>query len=128
MATIIRQQKVASLLQQALGTIFLRGGHNLLGPVMVTVTEVHVTSNLGLAKVYLSFMLHDNPAAMLQNIEQRKKELRKLLGDQVGKKLRKVPDLQFHIDDSAQNARHINQLLDTLDLPPEVALPSEEMT
>lgn len=127
MATMIRQQKVASLLQQALGTIFLREGHNLLGPVMITVTEVHVTSNLGLAKVYLSFMLHDNPAAMLQNIEQRKKELRKLLGDQIGKKLRKVPDLQFHIDDSAENARHINQLLDTLDLPSDVALPSEEM-
>ena len=127
MATMIRQQKVASLLQQALGTIFLREGHNLLGSVMITVTEVHVTSNLGLAKVYLSFMLHDNPAAMLQNIEQRKKELRKLLGDQIGKKLRKVPDLQFHIDDSAENARHINQLLDTLDLPSDVALPSEEM-
>ena len=127
MATMIRQQKVASLLQQALGTIFLRGGHNLLGPVMVTVTEVHVSSNLVLAKVYLSFMLHDNPAAMLQNIEQRKKELRKLLGDQIGKKLRRVPHLQFRIDDSAEKARHINQLLNTLDLPPDVALPSEEM-
>ncbi|MEM7382876.1 MAG: 30S ribosome-binding factor RbfA [Bacteroidota bacterium] len=127
MATTIRQQQVASLLQQALGTIFLRRGSMLLGPAMVTVTEVQINSNLSLAKVYLSFMLHDNPAAVLKNIEQRKRELRKLLGDQIGKKLRKVPYLQFHIDDSAEKAKHINRLLNTLDLPPDVAAPSKVM-
>lgn len=127
MATTIRQQQVASLLQQALGTIFLRRGPMLLGSAMVTVTEVQINNNLSLAKVYLSFMLHDNPAAVLKNIEQRKRELRKLLGDQIGKKLRKVPYLQFHIDDSAEKARHINRLLNTLDLPPDVAAPSKAM-
>lgn len=127
MATTIRQQQVARLLQQALGTIFLREGPKLLGRVMVTVTEVRINTNLSLAKVYLSFMLHDNPAAVLQNIEQRKKELRKLLGDQIGKKLRRVPYLQFYIDDSAEKARHINRLLNTIDLLPGAETPSKEI-
>ena len=51
MATTIRQQQVAWLLQQALGTIFLREGPKLLGRVMVTVTEVRINTNLSLAKV-----------------------------------------------------------------------------
>ena len=60
MATAVRKQQIASMIQQALGEIFLREGPRLLGQVMVTVTEVHINDNLGLAQVYLSFMLHKN--------------------------------------------------------------------
>lgn len=111
------------MIQQALGEIFLRESPRLLGQVMVTVTEVRINDNLGLAQVYLSFMLHENPAAVLKSIEQRKKELRGLLGHRIGKKLRRVPDLQFYIDDSVEQARQINRLLNALDLPPDTATP-----
>lgn len=123
MATAVRKQQVASMLQQALGEIFLHEGPRLLEHVMVTVTEVRINDNLGLAQVYLSFMLHDNPAAVLKSIEQRKKKFRGLLGHRIGKKLRRVPDLQFYIDNSVEQARQINRLLDALDLPPDTATP-----
>ena len=119
MANPVRNRQVASMIQQALGEIFLQEGPRLFGRVMITVTAVRLSDNLGLAKVYLSFMLHENKATMLRSIEQRKRELRGLLGSRVGKKLRRVPDLQFYLDDSAEQAIQIDRLLNELDLPPD---------
>ncbi|MEM7055479.1 MAG: 30S ribosome-binding factor RbfA [Bacteroidota bacterium] len=117
MAKSIRNRQVANMIQQALGEIFLRETPRLFGRVMITVTAVRISDNLGLAKVYLSFMLHESKAAILESIEQRKGEIRGLLGSRVGKKLRRVPDLQFYIDDSVAEAMQISQLLDELALP-----------
>ncbi|MEM9416737.1 MAG: 30S ribosome-binding factor RbfA [Bacteroidota bacterium] len=117
MATSIRTQKVARLLQKALGEIFLQETASLLDNTMVTVTEVRVSPDLGLAKVYLSSVLNGGQAEMMVKVEQQKGTLRKLLGARVGNKLRKVPELRFYPDNSVAQATKINQLLDELDIP-----------
>lgn len=117
MAESVRNRQVASMLQKALGEIFLQETPRLFGRVMITVTAVYISDNLGLAKVYLSFMLYEHKASILESIEQRKGEIRRLLGIWVGKKLRRVPDLQFYVDNSVAEAMRINQLLDELDVP-----------
>lgn len=117
MAESVRNRQVASMIQKALGEIFLQETPRLFGRVMITVTAVHISDNLGLAKVFLSFMLNEHKASILESIEQRKGEIRKLLGIRVGKKLRRVPDLQFYIDNSVAEAMRISRLLDELDIP-----------
>jgi ribosome-binding factor A len=117
MAQPVKIQKIARLLQKTLGEIFVQETSNLLGNIIVTVTEVRMNPDLGLAKVYLSFILNTNGADMLAKVEQRKGELRKILGNRVGHKLRRVPELRFYTDDSVVHAAKMHQLLDALYLP-----------
>jgi ribosome-binding factor A len=117
MAKPVRMQKIARLLQKTLGEILVQETSKLLGNIIVTVTEVRMNPDLGLAKVYLSFILNTNGTDMLARVEQRKGELRKILGNRVGQKLRKVPELRFYTDDSVAHAAKMHQLLDELYIP-----------
>ncbi len=117
MAQPVKTQKIARLLQKTLGEIFVQETSNLLGNIIVTVTEVRMNPDLGLAKVYLSFILNTNGVDMLAKVEQRKGELRKILGNRVGHKLRRVPELRFYTDDSVAHAAKMHQLLDELYIP-----------
>lgn len=117
MAHPIRKQQVASLIQQALGTIFIQESPRLFGRVMITVTAVHMTNNLGLAKVYVSFMQTADKNTLLKSITARKKELRGFLGKRLGSKLRRIPDIQFYIDNSTEQAIRMEHLMNTLSIP-----------
>ncbi len=117
MAQFASMKKIARLLQKELGEIFIQKASQLLDNTMVIVTEVSMSPDLGLAKVYLSFILDQNRVAMLEKIEQKKSIIRKFLGNRIGSKLRKVPELRFYLDDSAEQAVKIQQLLDELDIP-----------
>ncbi|XWN34790.1 MAG: 30S ribosome-binding factor RbfA [Roseivirga sp.] len=117
MSESIRTQKIARMLQKALGEIFLQEASRLFGNVLITVTEVRVSPDLSLAKVYLSFTLNEDKADLLANIARRKGAIRKELAHRVGKKIRRVPELDFYTDHSVEHAARMNQLLAELDLP-----------
>ena len=117
MAQSVSMKKTARLLQRELGEIFVHKASQLLGNVMVIVTEVSVSPDLGLAKVYLSFILDKNKAGMLSKVEQQKGAIKRFLGNRIGGKLSKVPDLRFYLDNSVAQAVKIRQLLDGLDIP-----------
>ena len=117
MAQSVSMKKTAKLLQKELGEIFVQKNAQLLGNTMVIVTEVSVSPDLRLAKVYLSFILDKNRDVMLGKVEQQRGIIRKFLGNRIGSKLRKVPDLRFYLDDSSTQAVKIQQLLDGLDIP-----------
>lgn len=122
MAESVKTKKVARLLQKALADIFIQETSSLLDNMMITVTEVRISPDLGLAKVYLSFLLDEHRAKGVAKVEEHTGVFRKLLGNQVGNKLRRVPVLRFYTDDSVAHAAKINQLLDELKIPEEVGL------
>ncbi len=126
MAASIRTQKIARLLQKALAAIFLQKTDRLLDNMMVTVTEVCVSPDLGVAKVYLSFVLNKDRADIMAKVEQQKGALRKLLGSRIGNKLRKVPELRFYTDESVAHATKIHQLLEELYIPEDTDFMQEE--
>lgn len=126
MAESIRIQKVASLLQKALAEIFLQEANRLLDNSIVTVTEVRVSPDLGLAKVYLSFVLNKGQADIMAKVTQQKGAFRRLLGNRIGNKLRKVPELRFYTDDLVEQATKMHQLLDELDIPEDTDLMWDE--
>lgn len=79
--------------------------------VIVSVSTVRVTPDLGLAKVYLSIFPSDQAADILKNIKTNVKQIRFDLGQQVGKQLRIIPDLAFYLDDSLDYLENIDRLL-----------------
>lgn len=107
-----RQLKVSRLLQKDLGEIFQRESRNLAQGAMVTVTKVHVTPDLAMAKVYLSLFATEDKSSLIKYIQQHGKEVRFKLGKRVAKQIRVVPELVFYLDDSLDYIDNIEKLLD----------------
>jgi ribosome-binding factor A len=106
----IRQSKINKLLLKELSELFRAEARNLFGGAFITVTVVRVSPDLGVAKVYLSIMGNNSKNA-LKMIEEKNKEIRKRVGNKLGRQLRVIPELHFYIDDSLDYAMKIEELL-----------------
>lgn len=106
----VRQSKVAKLLQKELAEIFRANSKTMFNGGFITVTVVRVSSDLSSAKVYLSLMATQDVNALFKIINDQKTHIRKLLGMEIGKQVRVVPELSFFIDDSYDYAEKINKL------------------
>jgi ribosome-binding factor A len=107
-----RQQKINRLIQKELSEIFRKETQQMRG-VLVSVSTVRVTPDLGLAKVYLSIFPSEQAKDLLANIKTNVKTLRFDLGQKIGKQLRVIPELAFYLDDSLDYLENIDRLLGT---------------
>lgn len=105
-----RLNKINRLIQKELGEIFLLQTKAMKG-VLISVTTVRVTSDLGLARVYLSIFPSEKGEELLESIKANTKSIRFDLGQRVGKQLRKIPELSFYLDDSLDYIENIDNLL-----------------
>ncbi len=96
----IRHVKVGSLVKQELSMIFQRETAMHFDGLFITVTQVRMCPDLGLARVYLSFMAVKKPEAALTVVKKQANWTRRALGGVIGKQVRRIPELQFYIDDS----------------------------
>jgi len=111
-----RQQKYSKLIQKELGDIFQRESRPLIGNTMVTVTRVLMSPDLGVAKVYLSF-LSGNTQELFNKVNEAKKTIRRNLGQRIGKSVRIIPELALFLDESAAYAQHMDGVISKLDIP-----------
>jgi len=119
MSGTTRQQKYAKLIQKELSDIFQRDKRGILENAFVTIADVRMNPDLSVAKVYISMLLAKEKEKTLANINRRKSELRKALGDKIGKQVRIVPELIFFKDEVEENATKIEVLIKNLNIPPE---------
>ena len=106
-----RQLKVARQLQRDLAEIIRSRGMAAFGGAMLTVSEVRISPDLSIAKVYVSIFPSEKQKEVMETLEQEKKSIRGELGRQVAKQLRIVPELDFYLDTSLDYAEHIEELL-----------------
>jgi len=105
-----RQAKISRLLQKELSEIFRRETAKTRG-VIVSVSAVRVSPDLSIAKAYLSIFPSENAMEVMGNIEASKQTVRYELARIVRHQLRKVPELQFYLDDSLDYIENIDSLL-----------------
>ncbi|HCO66988.1 MAG TPA: 30S ribosome-binding factor RbfA [Dysgonomonas sp.] len=105
-----RQLKINRLIQKELGEIFLLQAKAMPG-VLVSVSGVRISPDLGIAKAYLSIYPSAKGKELLENIKSNTKAIRYDLGQRVGKQLRIVPELVFFLDDSLDYLENIDRLL-----------------
>jgi ribosome-binding factor A len=96
-----------------MGDIFLKEMKSVLGPSLITVTEVRITPDLSIARVYVSIMVigEGTPDSIMALIRANTSDLRRRLGMREGKQLRIIPQLEFYIDDTLDYIDNINRLL-----------------
>ncbi len=107
-----RQKKIAGILQEDLASVIqdvMR--KNAVSNMLVTVTRVHVTPDLGYAKVYLSVFPADKAATVVKEIQEMGGEIRYEVAAKVRHQLRRMPELQFFNDDSLEYMDQINREL-----------------
>ena len=95
-----RQRQVAGALQEELNDIFRRLGLGMIDSGMVSISSVKVTPDLLEARIYLSLFQVKDPAAAMKTIEARAWEIKKELAGRVKHQLRRIPVLQFYLDDT----------------------------
>ena len=118
MSGTVRQQKFNRLIQKELSEIFQRDKRGILENAFLTVTEVRVSPDLSVAKVYLSMTLAKDKRGLLDKINLRKNEIRKALGDKIRNQARIIPHLVIFIDEIDESATKMDALIDSLKIPP----------
>lgn len=118
MAGTTRQQKFGRLIQKELSEIFQRDKKGILDNAFVTIADVKMSPDLGVARIFISMMLAKNKEKTLEKLNLHKKEIRKALGEKIGKQVRIIPELIFFIDEVEENAQRIEDLIKNLNIPP----------
>jgi len=106
----IRQHKIEAAIRNELASYLQRNTNEICLGSMVTVTIIRVTSDLSLARCYLSFFAGQDKKAVLDNINLHKGKIRMEIAKRLGN-MRKIPELLFFIDDSLDYAEEIDNLL-----------------
>lgn len=106
----IRTEKVASVLQQALA-MPLQNFAKSVGAGFVTITNIQMSADIQIAKVYLSiFQSKISNEKFLQKLAEEQPRLRHEVASQI--QLRYAPELRFFIDDTLNQLDRIQFLLD----------------
>ena len=106
-----RQLKVAREIQRDLAEIIRSKGMATFGGAMVTVSEVRISPDLSIAKIFVSIFPSDKQGQVMNILEDNKKAIRGELGRQISSQLRIVPEIDFMLDTSLDYAQHIEELL-----------------
>jgi ribosome-binding factor A len=106
----IRQNKIEGVIQEELSSFFQRNAREVCLGAMVSVTTVRVTSDLSLARCYLSVFAGPDKKKVLLSIQSFRGKIRAEIGNRL-KNMRKIPELVFQIDDSLDYAMKIDELL-----------------
>ena len=105
-----RLNKIGRLLQKELGNLFQKQTQGMHG-TLISVSAVRVSPDLGIAKVYLSIFPSEKGKELLETIEYNNRTIRYDLGQRVRMQLRKIPELNFFLDDSLDYIENIDNLL-----------------
>lgn len=105
----IRTERLASVIQKDLGMI-LQQSYQPSG-CFITVTQVRVTADLSIAKVYLSVFTQDrDPQTIYQYIDDNQDQIRYELASKIKNQVRRIPELLFFEDDTAEYVNKMEQL------------------
>ncbi len=109
MTDATRVRKVADLIRDELAQILARGFEEARG-ALVTIAEVVLTADMSLARVHVSIYPDSaDVSSILEALERRRGRLRRDLGRTL--RLRRVPDLDFRLDDTARRSQRIEEIL-----------------
>jgi ribosome-binding factor A len=105
----IRAERVASLIKEEMGEILIREyGDSLRG--FTTITDVRMTPDLKIAKVYFSVFGNEQVRAeTMAMLGEERPHIRSLLGSHMSLKF--TPALHFFLDDTLDHVDRINQLI-----------------
>lgn len=113
-----RQRKIAGVLQKDLVDVLQKAAQDGMKGIIISVSKVHVTSDLGVAKVYLSIFPSANRDEMVKGIQSNTPLIRHEMAKRTRNQLRRMPELLFFGDDTLDYIEEIDKSLKGNDSDP----------
>lgn len=109
-----RNLQIAEIIKRNMGMVFFQEGGYIYGDALVTVTNVILTPDGSESKIYLSVYNTENKEAVVATITNHTHRLRQLLAHRIKKHVRRIPTVQFFIDETLDEMYRLNALFDGL--------------
>ena len=110
-----RQLQVAELLRRNFSLVLQQEGGYIYGSdVLVTVTKVKISPDLGSCKIYLSVYNTENKQAVILQLEEEYRKLKQELSQRVRKQVRRIPEFDMYLDDTLDEMYRLNNLFNKL--------------
>jgi len=111
----IRQKQVGELIRRYFSTILTQEGSNIYGrDKLVTITYVKMTPDLLLAKIYISVYGTETKFEVVEELQENIQRLRQALAGKIGKQMRRMPEIDFFLDDTVDEMYRVDDLLSRL--------------
>ncbi|HQU59606.1 MAG: ribosome-binding factor A [Phaeodactylibacter sp.] len=126
-----RQLQVAELIKRHFSVVLQNEGGYIYGPEpLVTITQVKMTPDFNLAKIYLSVYNIEHKQGVILEMEEHLTRLKQALAGRIRKQMRRIPDIAFYLDDTLDEMYRLRELFDQLhgnnQMGPETATEEEE--
>ncbi len=110
-----RQRQVSELIRRNLSMVLQQEGSYIYEDALVTVTNIVVTPDLLLAKCYLSVYNTENKQAVILLLDENKRRVQQELSQRIRKQIRRVPQIDFYLDDTLDEMFRVNNLFNKLE-------------
>jgi ribosome-binding factor A len=95
--------------------ILTEEGSNIYGrDKLVTLTEVKMTPDLLIAKLYISVYGTENKQEVILMLEDIQPRMRQALARKIGRQMRRMPDIEFFLDDTVDEMYRVEDLLNRI--------------
>ncbi len=112
----IRQKQVGEVFRRAFGMVLQQEGGYIYGrDKLVTVTDIKMTPDLLIAKIFISVYGTENKQEVMLELEDNMPRLKQALASKVGRAMRRFPILELHLDDTVDEMYRVQQLLNQVE-------------
>lgn len=123
----IRQKQVGEMIKRHFSLLLQQEGAYIYGTEpFVTVTNVKMTPDFNTAKIYLSIFNTENKQEVILEMENSYARLKSALVHRIGKQMRRMPELQFYIDDTLDEMFRVDTLFQRLEADNQMGRGREE--
>ncbi len=106
-----RQRKVAQIIQEDFAEFFRKQASESKQTFLISVSDVKVTADLSIAKIYLSIFPAEYRTTIMKEIVENKAQYRNFMGQKMGKQVRIIPELNFYLDTTLDDVEKIEKEL-----------------
>lgn len=107
-----RQKRISAILQEDLANVLQNmireGGQQ---GIIISVSKVTVSPDLSLSRVYVSIFPADKAKSLIKELNALKANIKHQIAQLTKHQLRKMPDLNFYLDDSLEYIDQIDRAL-----------------
>lgn len=109
-----RQSQVGEMIKRNFSQVLQEQGSYIYGKALVTVTQVLMSQDLRYAKIYLSVYNREDKTLVIQEMDLEKARLKNSLAARIRKHIRRIPEIDFYLDDTLDEMYRLNELFDDI--------------
>lgn len=110
-----RQSQVGELIKRHFSNVLINQGRYIYQDALVSVTNVIMSPDLQHAKIYLSiYNSNDGKEEIIDALKNEKGRLKNELGTRLRKHIRRIPEIDFYLDETLDEMERMNKLFDKI--------------